>query len=157
MSFTGNVQAIYIAAEGAAPMRAVEEIKAIAGVGLDGDRYATGLGTFSDKDRPHGQVTLIEAEALVGATLETGLPVEAADTRRNIVTAGVPLNHLVGRRFRVGEAVFEGVKLCEPCSHIERLSGKELRKPLLHRGGLNAVIVDGGRIAHGDVVAPLPA
>ena len=154
--FTGHVQGIFVAPGGKAPMEELDEVKALAGVGLDGDRYANGRGTFFREDRPHGQVTLIEAEALVAATQEGGLPVDAIDTRRNIVTAGVPLNHLVGRRFRVGDATLMGVKLCEPCSHVEKVSGKAFRRFLVHRGGLNAVILDSGRIARGDAVEPLP-
>ena len=155
MIFSGTVDAIFVAPAAKAGMTAVNDVEARAGVGLDGDRYAVGAGTWSKPGRAHGQLTLIEAEAIAAAGDESKQDVNPAETRRNIVTSGVPLNHLIGQRFRVGEAVVEGAELCEPCTHIERLSGKKIRKPLVHRGGLNAIIVESGRIAVGDAVKPL--
>lgn len=155
MSFRGTVTAIYRAPVATAVMEHVTGVDAIEGVGLQGDRYANGSGTWSAPDRAHGQLTLIEAEALAAVTTEAGIAVDGADSRRNIVTSGVPLNHLVGRRFRVGKTILEGVRLCEPCAHLEKVSGKALRRPLVHRGGLNAIIVTGGAIAVGDPVEPV--
>jgi len=155
MIFSGTVQAIFTAPTGEAPMTSRDAVEAVAGVGLEGDRYAAGAGTWSKPGRAKGQLTLIESEAIASAAEEIGIDVDPAETRRNIVTFGVPLNHLVGQRFRVGEAVVEGAELCEPCGHIERRSGKKFRRPLVHRGGLNAIIVESGRIAPGDTVQPL--
>lgn len=152
MSLHGSVTAIYVTAEATAPMTGLTSVRAVAGAGLDGDRYARGAGTWSAPDRPEGQVTLIESEATAAVTAETGTPLDPAETRRNLVTEGVALNHLVGREFRVGGAVLRGVRLCEPCTHLEGLAGKPVRKPLVHRGGLNAIIVEGGTIAVGDSV-----
>jgi len=148
----GRVAGVFVASAATAPMEPVEAATAVAGVGLDGDRYAAGVGTWSEDGRLWGQVTLIEAEAVEAVARETGSHVDPSDTRRNVVTTGVPLNHLVDREFRVGEATLRGVRLCEPCTHLERVSGKPLRKPLVHRGGLNALIVDGGTIRVGDAV-----
>lgn len=155
MIFAGSVEAIYVAPAAKAEMSAVDEVRAVADVGLEGDRYAEGAGTWSKPGRRHGQLTLIEAEAIAAAGEASSTDIDAAQTRRNIVTSGVPLNHLVGQRFRVGEAIVEGAELCEPCTHIEKLSGQKIRKPLVHRGGLNAIIIEGGRIARGDAVQPL--
>jgi hypothetical protein len=117
----------------------------VAGHGLEGDRYREGRGTFSGPGRGY-ELTLVEAEMLD----ELGLPWERA--RRNVVTRGIELNALVGRRFRVGAAECVGRRLCEPCAHLERLSGSGLLRPLVHRAGRRADILRGGRICAGDDV-----
>jgi MOSC domain-containing protein YiiM len=80
---------------------------------------------------------------------------EPTQTRRNIVTRGVPLNHLVGRQFRVGrDVVLQGVRLCEPCDYLESLTLSGVRGGLIHRGGLRADIISGGTIRVGNRVTP---
>jgi len=143
----GSVAGLLVAPEAEAPLVAVESVAAIAGRGLEGDRYAVGRGTFSGPGRGY-QLTLVEAETLD----ELGVSWERA--RRNVVTRGVSLNALVGRRFRVGGAEGIGRRLCEPCAHLERVSGSGLLRPLVHRGGLRADILDGGTIHVGDDVVP---
>jgi len=151
---TSRVLAIHVAPEGGAPVVAAPEVRAEAGRGLEGDRYFARMGTFSQKNRPARHVTLIESEALEGMTRDYGLTLGPGASRRNITTAGVALNHLVGRTFRVGEAVLRGIQLCEPCGHMERLSGVEgARAALVHRGGLNAEVVSSGTIRVGDAIA----
>ena len=150
--FQGEVMAIYISPTKGAAMTPVDEVKAIEGVGLDGDRYAAGGGTFSQKKGPTREVTLIESEAIEAAAVSYGVELGLGDSRRNIVTRGVPLNHLVGRHFRVGEVVLEGLKLCEPCSRLEKLTQQAVRKAFAHRGGLRARVVTGGSIRNGDEV-----
>ena len=145
---SGSVAGLLVAPEAEAPLLAVESVTAIAGRGLEGDRYEAGRGTFSGPGRGY-ELTLVEAEALD----ELDLAPEKA--RRNVVTRGVTLNPLVGRRFRVGEAECVGRRLCEPCAHLERLSGSGLLRPLVHRGGLRADILVGGTISLGDAVEPL--
>lgn len=154
MAHHGTLAGIYVTPAAAAPMAPVTAVQAVAGTGLEGDRYADGSGTYSSGDRYWGQVTLIEEEALAAVEREAGIPLDAAETRRNLVTSGVALNHLVDRTFRVGDATLRGTKLCEPCAHMERLAGKPVRKPLVHRGGLNAVIVTGGTLRLGDPIRP---
>jgi hypothetical protein len=143
----GVVAGLLVAPEAEAPLVAVESVVAIAGHGLEGDRYAAGRGTFSGPGRGY-QLTLVEAETLD----ELGVSWERA--RRNVVTRGVGLNALVGRSFRVGEAECLGRRLCEPCAHLERVSGPGLLRPLVHRGGLRADILVGGTIEVGDELAP---
>src|SRR5262245_34283182 len=143
----GSVAGILVAAEAEAPLVAVESVVAIAGRGLEGDRYAAGRGTFSKPGRGY-QLTLVEAETLD----ELGISWERA--RRNVVTRGVGLNALVGRHFQLGEAECIGRRLCEPCAHLERVSGPGLLRPLVHRGGLRADILSGGLIAVGDALVP---
>ena len=129
-----------------------ERVNALAGAGLEGDRYAEGKGTFS-KPSPDRHVTLIESEALEAVQRDYGIEVSAQATRRNLVSSGAYLNHLVGRVFRVGEARLRGVELCEPCALLEKEAGVAgARGALLHRGGLRAEILDGGSIAVGDPI-----
>lgn len=148
----GRVAGIHVAPAGRAAMIAVARVEAVAGRGLEGDRYAEGTGTFSRSPGAGRQVTLIESEAVEAAGREYGVKVAPGDCRRNIVTAGVPLNHLVGREFAVGEVLLRGVRLCEPCGHMERLSEPGIREALVRRGGLRAEIVRGGTIRVGDPV-----
>src|SRR5688572_19415711 len=118
---SGSVEAIYIAAHAEQLPRAVESVAAIAGKGLEGDRYFDEGGTFSDNPRSNGRdITLIEAEAVEGLGRDTGIELSQAETRRNVVTRGVALNDLVGRRFTVGEIECLGRRLCDPCSHLQK-------------------------------------
>lgn len=133
-------------------MKSVDEVRALPGRGLEGDRYFLRAGTYSPKEGVDREITLIETEALEALLRDYGVALEPAETRRNVATRGVPLNHLVGRVFRVGEATARGLRLCEPCSHMERLSGKRIRAGLVHRGGLRAQILTEGRIRVGDEV-----
>lgn len=144
---SGVVAGLLVAPEAEAPLVPVESVVAVEGRGLEGDRYAEGRGTFSGPGRGY-QLTLVEAETLD----ELGISWERA--RRNVVTRGVGLNALVGRRFRLGEAECVGRRLCEPCAHLERVSGSGLLRPLVHRGGLRADILSGGTIALGDELVP---
>lgn len=156
--FEGELIGIYIAPEKALPMRAVESARAVPGRGLEGDRYFFRRGTFTkakDPGRPDRQLTLIEAEALEAAAA-AGAPVPAQASRRNLVTRGVPLNHLVGREFTVGEARLRGLELCEPCKHMERLAGVPgAMARLIHRGGLRAEVLGEGLLRPGDKIRPL--
>ena len=144
----GVVACLLVAAEAEAPLQAVESVVAIAGRGLEGDRYAAGRGTFSGPGRGY-ELTLVEAEALD----DLEIPWERA--RRNVVTRGTSLNPLAGRRFRIGEVECVGRRLAEPCAHLERVSGVGLLRPLVHRAGLRADILVGGTIRLGDDLVPL--
>ena len=147
----GVVAALYLGPKRLEPMIAVPEMRAIAGSGIEGDRYCREQGTFSKKS-PSNQVTLIESEALEAATRDYGLVVPAEESRRNVLTCGMALNHLVGQEFRIGEVRLRGLRLCEPCSHLEKLCGKQMIKPLRHRGGLRAEILNDGYIKVGDLI-----
>lgn len=141
----GEVAAVLVAPVAEAPLVRVAAADAIAGRGLLGDRYADGKGTFSAPGRGY-QLTLVEAEVLD----EIGLSWE--DARRNVVTTGISLNALVGRRFRIGSVECVGRRLAEPCAHLEKLARPGLLRPLVHRGGLRADILGGGTISVGDAV-----
>lgn len=157
MAWEGRVEAIYLTGEAAQELQPVDEVKAVAGIGLEGDRYFYKRGTFSHRPMPGREVTLIEAEAIEAARRDYELDVGPADARRNIVTRGVPLNHLVGRKFKVGDATLVGIRLCEPCKHITKLVGGEFTTALKHRGGLRADILEGASIKPGDPVREVNA
>jgi MOSC domain-containing protein YiiM len=124
--------------------------RARAGRGLDGDRYAVGAGTFSPRAdrRPGYDLTLIAAEVL-DEMAAAGHPVDFAATRRNVLTRGIDVNALVGRTFRIGDAQCVGRRLCEPCAHLERLSGPGILRPLIHKGGLRVDVLAEGEIRLG--------
>jgi MOSC domain-containing protein YiiM len=159
--FTGVLLAIHIAAEASAPMVGLDAARLVEGLGIESDRYATRRGTYSDRPLPGGnppadrQVTLIEMETLDALKRDHGIDLSPHETRRNLTTAGVPLNHLVGREFRVGEVVLMGGRLNVPCQYLEDLLGKPVFKPLIHRSGLNCRIVTGGTIRPGERIRPV--
>jgi MOSC domain-containing protein YiiM len=148
----GHVVSIHVADAAGSPMKPVVEVRALPGRGLEGDRYFLRTGTYSDKDGADREITLIETEAIDALRRDYGVAIAAGETRRNLATRGVPLNHLVGRVFRVGQTTIRGLRLCEPCSHMETLAGKRIRAGLVHRGGLRAEIVTEGWIRVGDDV-----
>jgi len=149
--WNGRVESIHIASAPVEPTRALDQATAIPGVGLEGDRYALKQGTFY-KPEPDFELTLIEAEAIEALQREYRIELAPGDARRNIVTRDVPLNHLVGRDFRIGDVRIRGIRLCEPCEHLQRVTGKQLIKGLRHRGGLRAQILTQGTIHVGDPV-----
>jgi MOSC domain-containing protein YiiM len=151
----GIVESLHIVAEKSQPMTTVETIRAIPGIGLEGDRYATGKGTYSDWPEDGRQVTLLEQETLEALRRDLKITLEPHETRRNIITQGVPLNHLVGARFLVGSVLLEGTRLNLPCQYFQDLLGiKGLFKSLIHRSGLNCRILNEGEISVGDLVQP---
>jgi MOSC domain-containing protein YiiM len=152
----GKLVAIHLAPAAGVPLVAVESVTAVAGRGLTGDRYFEKSGTFSDHAVTTGRdVTLVEMEALEAVAREEGFTLAPAETRRNLATRGVRLNDLVGRRFRVGDVLLEGVRLCEPCAHLESLTRPGVLKAFVHRCGLRANIVTGGELRVGDTIAPV--
>ena len=150
--WTGRVESIHIAAVAKAPMQAVDRVLAIPGRGLEGDRYFLKLGTFF-KPQPEFELTLIEAEAIEALKRDYHVELAPGETRRNVVTRGAALNHLVGREFSIGEVRLKGIRLCEPCNHLQALTGKEVIKGLRHRGGLRAQILSEGAIHVGAILA----
>jgi MOSC domain-containing protein YiiM len=145
----GRVAAIYIAPEHGGRPVSRERVTALPAQGLDGDRHFRALG---DTGR---DLTLIEAEAIEGLRVDTGIELDPGESRRNVVTREIALNDLVGKRFRVGPLECRGQALCEPCRHLERLTQPGVLRGLVHRGGLVAEILSGGEIAVGDPVAAL--
>ena len=148
----GTVVSIQIAPAANDPLQNLEQVRAVEGLGLEGDRYYNRIGTYSNKHDESREATFIESEALAALTGDYHVELTGAESRRNFTTRGFALNHLVGRQFKVGEAVFRGIRLCEPCAHLEEVSGKTVRKGLIHRGGLRAQIIKSGLVRVGDDV-----
>lgn len=136
-------------------MVSMPAVTAVAGRGIEGDRYFLETGFYSDKPGPDRELTLIELETIDALRQEHGIAVDPGDARRNVVTEGVPLNHLIHREFSIGEVIARGIRLCEPCTHLVEVTGRRLLGPLVHRGGLRAQILRGGRITVDDTVAPV--
>ena len=155
MTNGGTIEAIHIAGAADGPMTAVERVRAEAGIGLEGDRYAARSGTWSPDPRTDRDITLIEAEVIEDLAATDGIVLAPGESRRNVTTRGIRLNELVGRRFRVGEIECEGTRLCEPCQHLTDFLGKPILRPLVHRAGLRAKILTSGEIAVGSAVVAL--
>ena len=148
----GAVVSIFFARTGGGSMASAQEAHAVPGRGLEGDRYFKQQGTYSEKPGPDRELTLIEAEAIEALNRDYGINIDPSNARRNILTRGVPLNHLVDQEFRVGGVRVRGLRLCEPCSHLESLTAKGIKMALIHRGGLRAQILTEGIIRVGDTV-----
>lgn len=162
MTGRGTVERIFIAPDAESEMEEQKEVEAVARRGLRGDRYFSDIktGTFvkweSDEQRRNGyDLTLIEQEAVTAIEREGGIELAPGEHRRNVETRDVALNHLVGQRFRIGEAICRGDRLCEPCNHLQRMTQDGVLEALTHRGGLRADILEDGTIRPGDVVEPL--
>jgi MOSC domain-containing protein YiiM len=149
---TGSVVSIHIAPARGAPTAPVDEVRAVPAMGLHGDRHFGRASNDPDDPRPDREITLIEIEAIEALEREYGVSLSPGDARRNIVTRGVALNHLVGRDFTVGEVTLRGISLCEPCTHLASLTHQKVREGLIHRGGLRAQILTEGTIRTRDTV-----
>jgi MOSC domain-containing protein YiiM len=147
----GHVEGIFVTSESGELPAPVERVRAYAGRGLEGNRYY-----WADGDAPSGRaVTLIAAEAVDAVAREGVLSIEPAATRRNVLTRGIDVNQLVGKRFRIGDVECVGVELCEPCAHLESMTQLGMIKAFVHRCGLNADILSDGEISVGDAVVPV--
>ena len=152
--FEGKVVSINITPEAAQPIASVDEVRAVPGKGLEGDRYFSKDGSFSKNPGGGREVTLIEIEAIEALERDYKCKLNPGDARRNIVTRDVPLNHLVDREFTIGEVRLRGVRVNEPCNHLAGLTDDKVKRGLVHRGGLRADILTEGTIKAGDTVKP---
>jgi MOSC domain-containing protein YiiM len=152
---SGRLVGIYTTATGGAPMDPHGELRAVAGVGLDGDRYAAKIGTFSDREGGGREVTLIEREAVEAANAK-GVTIGEHETRRNLVTEGVDLQALIGKTFTVGDAVLYGVRDCPPCGYLQGLTRPGV-VAALQGSGLRADIVRDGTLRVGDQILEVPS
>lgn len=151
---TGVVEAICLARRAEASVSEVDSARALPGRGLEGDRHVEGLGTFPS-DVSGSALTLIDAEVLDSFADGQSPRLTADEHRRNVVTRGIDVNALVGRDFTIGEVRCRGMRLCEPCSHLQRLTTRSVLRELVHRGGLRADILTEGQIRVGDAVRSL--
>ena len=158
--FKGRLISIHISPNAGAPMQSVDSIEAIAGRGLRGDRYFEGMGHWSSHPGVSRDVTLVEIESIAALGREKSplspealAEIAGSGLRRNLVTRGVPLNHLVDVEFQVGDVRLRGTRLCEPCHYLESVTGKTLFQALVHRAGLRCDLLTSGVIRVGDVVS----
>jgi MOSC domain len=148
----GALEGIYVAGSAGEPVKSLDAARALPGLGLEGDRHAVGRGTFPS-GLPGSALTIIAAE--VCESFDP--PLSPDEHRRNLVTRGIALNALVGHKFTIGGVRCQGMRLCEPCTVVARYASRPVLRELVHRGGLRADIIEGGKIAVGDEVRALPA
>jgi MOSC domain-containing protein YiiM len=152
--WTGIVRHLHITPRAFLPMRSMAELRLIEGKGVEGDRYMIGReeGFYSNKPEEGRQITLFEFETLVALKRDANIDLAPEEHRRNVTVEGVPLTHLVGRQFWLGESLLEATRLSIPCRHIEEITGKAIFDPLINRSGLNCKILTGGTVRVGDAV-----
>ncbi|HET7410855.1 MAG TPA: MOSC domain-containing protein [Paracoccaceae bacterium] len=150
--WVGRLDHIHITAARSLPMQPLDEARLVAGSGIEGDRYLLGTGTYSIRPGEDRQVTLIESEMLARISADFGHEIAPHEHRRNLQVTGVPLQHLVGLRFRVGACLIEGVRINQPCKYLNLMLKRDVYTALLNRSGLNCKIVEGGMIRPGDRV-----
>lgn len=152
----GDLVSIFISSSFGEEMVEKSAVKAIPGRGLEGDRFFIHTKLNPEKHDPSKEVTLIEIESLRALKRDYAIDIGLGASRRNLVTRGVPLNHLVDQDFTVGEVRLRGLRLCEPCAHLAKLTQKEMLPALVHRGGLRVQIISGGTMKVGDSIELLP-
>lgn len=150
--WTGTLDFIHVTPAKSRPMRRLPQARLVAGQGVEGDRYALGTGTYSVKPGEDRQVTLIESEMLARVAADFGHEIGVDEHRRNLTVTGVPLQHLVGARFRVGECLLEGIRINQPCRYLNLMLKRDVYMALWNRSGLNCKVVEGGTIRPGDSV-----
>ena len=124
-----------------------DSIDVIAGKGIVGDRH------FKDFNDPYCQLSLIESENIDYYNVKYGLNIPYVNFRRNIVTKGIQLNDLIGKKLRIGEVEVEGIDLCRPCRHLTEMLGQDnILKEFLRKGGLRCQIISSSNIKIGDPI-----
>lgn len=156
LSWKGIVRFLHITPRAFLPMQSFPKLKLVAERGIEGDRYMIGneAGFYSHKPEEGRQITLFEIETIEALSRDAKITLRPDEHRRNVTVQGVPLNHLVGRKFWLGETLLEATRLSTPCKHIEDILSKPVFDPLVHRSGLNCKILQGGVVRIGDVVRP---
>ena len=125
----------------------VDTIEVLANKGVVGDRH------FNDYNDPYCQLSLIESENIDYYNTKFGLDIPYIDFRRNIITKGIKLNDLIGKRLLIGDVKVEGIDLCRPCKHLtEMLNQENILKEFLRRGGLRCQILSSSKISVGDLI-----
>lgn len=152
----GTVAYIHIASGMGQPMTALPMARVLDGKGIEGDRYASGIGCYSNSPAPGRHVTLIEIEVIEEMAEVWGIPFTPHESRRNITTKDIRLNLLVGKKLHVGSVVLDVVRLCDPCLYLQQLLNRPVLQPLVKRAGIRCDVVAGGTIRVGDTLTVLP-
>ncbi len=149
----GKVVSLFIVDRRAEPMKKVEQLSALAGQGIEGDRYLLGTGTYSKKPEPGRQITLIRSEILESLKDKSDITVRPEESRRNVLTEGIEINKLVGTEFYVGTVRLRAHRLTEPCKYLENLLEQPgLYEELWGNGGVSCEILTDGIIKEGDII-----
>ena len=148
----GKVVGIYIANSRGDPTVNIDEAHVIPGMGIVGDRYFTDHKKNDADSKGGREITLIELETIEAIIVNDDIQLTPSQTRRNIITHGIALNDLVGRRFVIGDIQLKGIRLCEPCNYLASRTDPRILKSLLHRGGLRAEIITEGIIYLNDKI-----
>ena len=128
-------------------IKEVNSIKVLANQGIVGDRH------FKEFNDPYNQLSLIESENIDNYNIKYGLKIPYIDFRRNIITKGIQLNDLVGKKFKIGKVELEGIDLCRPCRHLcEILNQDNIIKEFLRSGGLRCQILSSSLIEVGNKI-----
>ena len=152
---SGKVIGLFIVDRSAEPMKKVDQLAALAGQGIEGDRYLLGTGTYSKKPEPGRQVTLIQSEVLTLLN-EINITVKPEESRRNVLTEGIEINDLIGKEFLVGTVRLRAHRLTRPCKYLENLLGQPgLYKELWDHGGISCEILTDGVIEEGDIITSI--
>ena len=158
MIATGIVVALFTVDRRAAPMKKVEQLYALAGRGIEGDRYFLGTGTYSKSPEPGRQVTLIKSEVLESLKNKLEINVKPEESRRNILTQGIEINDLIGTEFYVGTVRLRAHRITQPCLYLEKLLDQPgLYKELWDNGGISCEILSDGVIKEGDPSTTSPS
>ena len=129
------------------PIKEVNSIEVLENKGIVGDRH------FDDFNDPYNQLSLIESENIDEYNIKFGIEIPYIDFRRNVVTKGIQLNDLIGKKLKVGNVELEGVELCRPCRHLtEMLDQKNILKEFMRKGGLRCKILSSAKIKVGDII-----
>jgi MOSC domain-containing protein YiiM len=148
----GSIIAIFVSPQARRPLVAVDQVRAVPGQGLEGDRYFLGRGSLSRWPGPDREVSFIEQETLEAVRRDSGFDLSGGRSRRNVVTAGLRLLDLKGRTFRIGTAIFRGVGPCTPCRYLEGLTEPGVFNALKGRGGLRAQVMEEGILRVHDAI-----
>jgi len=153
---SGKVVSLFIVDRSAEPMKKVDQLAALAGRGIEGDRYLLGTGTYSKKPEPGRQVTLIQSEVLTSLNKKFNITVKPDESRRNVLTEGIEINHLIGKEFLVGTVRLRAHRLTRPRKYLENLLGQPgLYKELWDHGGISCEILTDGVIKEGDIITSI--
>ena len=129
------------------PIKEVNSIEVLTNKGVLGDRH------FQEFNDPYNQLSLIESENIDDYNTRFGLNISYIDFRRNVITKGIQLNDLVGKKLRVGNVELEAIDLCRPCKHLtEVLNQENILKEFLRKGGLRCQILSSSNINVGDKI-----
>ena len=150
---TGSVVGLYTVDRMAAPMKRMEQLNALAGLGIEGDRYFLGTGTYSKKPEPGRQITLIESEVLEWLKDEFEITVKPEESRRNVLTRGIGINDLIATEFFVGPVLLWAHRITQPCPYLEKLLDRPgLYQALWDKGGISCEILSDGIIKEGNLI-----